>query len=41
MPEIITLKKTLKNQEKISQTISKVSGISAVTIREREKEIRW
>jgi transcription initiation factor TFIIIB Brf1 subunit/transcription initiation factor TFIIB len=38
MPAIITLKKTL---EKISQTIiSKVSGISAVTIRERSKEIK-
>ena len=32
---------SLKNQEKISQTIiSKVSGISAVTIRERAKEIK-
>ena len=31
---------SLKNQEKISQImISRVSGISAVTIRERAKEI--
>jgi len=38
MPAIITLKKTLK---KISQTIiSKISGISAVTISEQAKEIK-
>ena len=32
---------SLKNKEKISQTmISKISGISSVTIRDRAKEIK-